>query len=257
MGLRQNTVCKVLINKGLQSLGVGEVGAEPIKNRRQKKLLWRDFVFRFVQQEVLRLLFQLKLQVPGDEGLVPQFRAAFRSTIDGKMNAWLIELLAQNFMFDGVQIEIDAAKLEKFDVPGRIDEWHVSPQIFDALHRVIVEDELNGEGVVGIYPVGQLLPFAPITAVRWVLRKQFQIFPEKRAVRPDASIVYPAIGRNMAGGQGAPIAMRNGMGVERIESLPVDFFVGNFFHARKAAEDGIVHIDTKKLHSDESSHEEK
>ena len=168
-------------DKLLHSLAtLGEVLFKPIKYFRHHDPLATDFIARGIAQEKLGLPLQLLFQFFGRVGLIEQGRAADGGAVDGKMGSGFGKLLAQNTVFNFIQMALLAQQAKKPLLPRAANK---AAQVLDRPDRIIVDDQLDREGIVGIDPKGVLLGFCPGFKLLLCHRRQlFQVGVKLRGI---------------------------------------------------------------------------
>src|SRR5688572_21086414 len=146
-----------------------EVLGEPLEDLGDGQLLRGrvDAVARAVVDEGAHLLVKLGLELLGGEGLVAQRGAAHRGAVDGRVQARVLELTAQDLVLDVVQrqVLVLAVRAVRPHRDEALVEDRVEPErpveLADALQRVMIDHPLDAEGVVGVDPEGEALRLAP------------------------------------------------------------------------------------------------
>jgi len=153
---------------GLDAAGVAfEVGLEPVEDLGdfEALLVGVEAVQLRVGEPGADLLVELLVEGGGGEGLGAQRGAALGGAVDGGVDARVLETLAQDLVLDVVQAElvvlavgVQAGQVDELAIPDAVQE---RADVADAVQRVVVDDQPDRVGVVGVGPEGEALVAGP------------------------------------------------------------------------------------------------
>src|SRR5712692_5123724 len=185
-------------------------------------------------EDAARVVVDAQVPLPGQEllgggaqrlaqalsfvGRRPHRRAAVRAAVDGEVDARLGELPAQDLVLDVVQAERAAAR----DVLAALEEL-AGARLPHRGDRILGEDGVQGERVVGVEPVGEAVLLGG--KARRIALRAGRAQPGDHALEDipplgEARVVDLALRRHDLGEQPAPRVVTEGLGHQRLARLP-------------------------------------
>ncbi len=109
------------------------------------------------------------------------------------MDARVVEVLAQNLIFNFVQLETLSANPEELLLPRRVDAHYLAlrADVLNALNRVVVNNQLYRKGIISVYPISFLVGSRPGLFGR-IAAQQSQIVFKFCLVFDYCFVVHPA-----------------------------------------------------------------
>ena len=190
-----------------------EISAVPFHQFRHFRRVGADVIAHLAVEKVDGLVFELGFEGGGFKGFVAKLGAAHRGAHEGKVDTRLVEFLADDGVFDVVEVVGLAFDFYKFNVPGGVDAVNAAAEVFDRFHRIIADDEADGEGVVRVNPIGEALVGVPVFLVRVVTFQDGEVFVKRRAVGDEALVIHHAVAVYMLLEQGGKFFVGHGFGI--------------------------------------------
>jgi len=143
-------------------LPASEVVLVPVEDRRQPDGPRRgvDPNVPRLGQEASGLRGQLLLEAVRREGVPREARAAERRAVQGEVDARVGEPRSEDPLLEGMEARRSAPQREPLpqEEAGTLGQQGVppgGPHVHHAANRVVLEDQAQDDGVVGVQPVGQ------------------------------------------------------------------------------------------------------
>ena len=153
------------------------------------------------------------IELIGGIGPVAELGAGHGSAVDGKVDAGFVKFRADDAVLDVVEVVSGLFNLDEFDIPDRIDKGDAVFDILDAGYRVMIYDQFDGECIIGVDPVGELLIPAPVFVVGVAAFQQVEVSVEAAAVLDKPRIVYPTFRGDVLLHEAVPNLMGDRTGV--------------------------------------------